>query len=131
MEQVCCFKTPVLLILFSTPFIMPLIPKFFYRELAMEDAVLEIHQLEAFDNQGRSFNRDANIIVNDEGYSAKILYEGLRVDSSIYPTVEEALQELSLKLQKKGFTRIRTRLNFREERYFAEREPWTDYPDIP
>jgi|SRR5579863_15533 len=95
----------------------------------MEEAVLERHQLEGFDNQGRSFSRDACIVVTEEGYFAKIHYEGLRVESNVFPTVEEALQELALKLQKHRFTRIRTRLNFREERYFAEREPWVDYSD--
>ena len=95
----------------------------------MEGTVMEVHQLEGFDPQGRSFSRDANIVVSDEGYHAKILYEGLRVESNVFPTVEEALKELSVKLRRHGFTRIRTRLNFREERYFAEREPWVDYPD--
>lgn len=95
----------------------------------MEKTIFEVHQLEGFDHQGRSFSRDANIVLTDEGYFAKFNYEGLRVDSNIYPTVEESLHELARKLQKKGFTRIRTRLNFREERYFAEREPWVDYPD--
>lgn len=95
----------------------------------MEGTILEIHQLEAFDNQGRSFSRDANIVITDDGYFSKIGYEGLRVESNIFPTVEESLRELSLKLQKKGFTRIRTRLNFREEKYLAEREPWVDYPN--
>ena len=95
----------------------------------MEGNVLEIHQIEGFDNQGRSFNRDTKIVVTDEGYSAKVNYEGLRVESNIFPTVDEALRELALKLQRKGFTSLRTRINFREERYLAEREPWVDYPD--
>jgi hypothetical protein len=27
------------------------------------------------------------------------------------------------------FTRLRTRLNFRGKKYYAEKEAWVDYPD--
>ena len=35
------------------------------------------------------------------------------------------------KLMGVGFTRLRTRLNFKGNRYLAEKETWTDYPDLP
>ena len=35
------------------------------------------------------------------------------------------------KLLSVGFTRLRTRLNFKGNRYLAEKETWTDYPDLP
>jgi len=33
------------------------------------------------------------------------------------------------KLQQLGFTKMRTRPNFRGQRYLAEKETWVDYPD--
>jgi len=43
--------------------------------------------------------------------------------------VAEALRALVAKLQQVGFSRLRTRMNFRGNRYYAEKEPWIDYPD--
>jgi hypothetical protein len=33
------------------------------------------------------------------------------------------------KLQQSGFTRLRTRANFKGTRYLAEKETWVEYPD--
>ncbi len=95
----------------------------------IDETVAEIHQIEGFDPQGRSFNRDVPIGFTEEGFWARINYEGLKADTPPYPTVEEALFELVRRLQKNGFKDLRTRLNFREERYFAETQPWVNYPN--
>ncbi len=86
--------------------------------------VFEIHQMEGFDPSGRMFNRDASVDVDEEGYTGCFRYEGLAIQSSAHPTVEEVLTELARKLGRKGFRDLRTRINFREERYLAERTPW-------
>ncbi|MFY9271195.1 MAG: hypothetical protein WAO55_15740 [Candidatus Manganitrophaceae bacterium] len=86
--------------------------------------VFEIHHLEAFDPTGRMFSRNVRIDVGENGYIGHFGYEGFTVQTGEYPTIEEVLKDLTLKLQRKGFTEIRTRVNFREERYLAEREPW-------
>ena len=65
--------------------------------------------------------------LGENGYTGHCSYEGLTVQTSEYPTVEEVLSDLAKKLQKKGFTELRTRVNFREDRYLAEREPWVYY----
>jgi len=89
--------------------------------------VFEIHQLEGIDISGRMFSRDVGIDVGEEGYTGRFAYEGLSLRSAAHPTVEEAIAEIARKLQRKGFVSLRTRVNFREERYLAEREPWIDH----
>lgn len=89
--------------------------------------VFEIHHAEGFDPTGRMFNRNIRIDVDENGYIGHFAYEGFTVQSSEYPTVEEVLNDITRRLQKKGFTDLRTRLNFREDRYLAEREPWVYY----
>lgn len=86
--------------------------------------VFEIHHIEGFDPTGRMFSRNVNIDVDENGYTGHFSYEGFTAKSNEHPTVEEVLGDVTRRLQKKGFTELRTRLNFREDRYLAEREPW-------
>ncbi len=89
--------------------------------------LFEIHQLEGIDISGRMFSRDVGIDVSEEGYTGRFAYEGLSLLSGAHPTVQEAIAEIARKLQRKNFSSLRTRVNFREERYLAEREPWIDH----
>ena len=89
----------------------------------------ETHQLEAVDPTGRMFSRDVKIDVDEDGYRGTFCYEGFSLTSTSFPSVEEVLAELACKLQKKQFSAVRTRLNFREERYYAERQPWVNYAE--
>jgi hypothetical protein len=90
---------------------------------------VEIHQVEGFDPNHRSFNRNAEIIRSGKGYYAAINYEGLQVQGMIFNTIEGAMRDLISSLQAKGFSRLRSRVNFKGQRYLAEREPWVDYSD--
>ena len=89
--------------------------------------LFEVHQLEGVDPIGRMFSRDVKVNVDEEGYSGSFGYEGFWVQSGPYATVEEAIIEVAKKLQRKKFHDLRSRLNFREDRYYAEREAWVDY----
>jgi hypothetical protein len=91
--------------------------------------VIEIHQVEGFDPQHRSFNRNADILRGDQGLSARFFYEGLRVDTGTHFEVAQVMTDLAQRLQKSGFTQIRSRVNFKGSRYLAERQPWIDYAD--
>lgn len=86
--------------------------------------LFEVHHMEGFDFDLRMFSRDVKIDVNENGYTGRFLYEGLTIQSHEYPTVEEVLEDVTRRLHKKGFSELRSRLNFREDRYLAEREPW-------
>lgn len=93
----------------------------------LEAPHFEIHHIEGFDIGMRMFSRDVKIDVNENGYSGQFSYEGFKVQSYEYPTVEEVLADITKRLYKKGFTELRSRINFREDRYLAEREPWIYY----
>lgn len=90
---------------------------------------IEIHQLEGFDPQGRSFNRNAEVYRSDKGFSARFQYEGLSAESATFVTIAEAIADLVRKIQTQGFRKLRTRVNFKGKRYLAERQSWVDYPD--
>ena len=91
--------------------------------------VMERHQIEGLDERRRVFNRMADVARTEKGYAASFHYEGLTFESSTFRTIEETMQNLVERLQAAGFRNLRRRLNFRGQRYLAEREPWVDYPD--
>lgn len=90
---------------------------------------IETHQLEGLDDRRRVFNRHAEIGRTEDGYVASFYYEGQFFSSDSIRTIKEAMGQLVLRLQQSGFSRLRSRLNFRGQRYLAEREPWVDYGD--
>jgi hypothetical protein len=90
---------------------------------------IETHQLEGLDDRRRVFNRHVEIRRTEEGYTANFYYEGRFFSSDSHPTIKEAMGRLIQRLQQSGFSRLRSRLNFRGQRYLAEREPWVDYGD--
>jgi hypothetical protein len=102
---------------------------FFSSLIYQKNAVVQKHQLEANDPAGRNFVRTVPVTRTPTGYSAKMQYESIHEQTVSYPTVPETIQALVHKLQEIGFSRLRTRLNFRGTRYLAEKEPWIDYPD--
>jgi hypothetical protein len=59
------------------------------------------------------------------------MYEALIVESQAHQTIAAAVKELVGKPQESGFSRLRTRANFKGTRYLAEKETWIDYPDLP
>jgi hypothetical protein len=91
--------------------------------------IIEIHQLEGFDPQGRSFNRNVEVYRSEKGFSARFQYEGVSAESATFVTIAEAIADLVRAIQRKGFRRLRSRVNFRGKRYLAERQPWLDYAD--
>ena len=95
----------------------------------LKNTLIEKHQLEGNDPPGRYFSRMAMITRTATGYTAKVQYESVTAETPSLPTIAEALQHLAGQLQKVAFTRLRTRLNFRGKKYYAEKEAWVDYPD--
>ncbi len=89
--------------------------------------VFEVHQMEGVDPTGRMFSRDANIDVDEEGFRGSFRYEEFAVQSGYYTTVEGALSDVAKRLERKKFSAVRSRLNFREDRYYAERKAWVYY----
>ncbi len=96
-----------------------------------KEGTIERHQVEGMDPSDRYFSR--SILVNRvaQGYAGSVMYEALTVTGSTKPTIGAAVASVVEKLQEFGFTRIRTRPNFKGQRYLAEKETWVDYPDKP
>ncbi len=103
---------------------MSTLPLFFKKE-----GLVERHQLEGTDPSDRYFNRA--ILVNrvQNGYGAKATYEAFTVEGQTRTTIGAAVSSLIETLHELGFTRLRTRPNFKGRRYLAEKETWIDYPD--
>ena len=95
----------------------------------VRNAVVEKHQLEGTDPSDRYFNRLVPIKRVDRGYTASVMYEALTVESETHRTIQGAVTEVVDKLRELGFSRMRTRVNFKGQRYLAEKETWFDYPD--
>ena len=91
--------------------------------------LIEIHQVEGFDPQRRSFNRNAELHRSDQGLSGRFHYEGLRVETGTHFEVHLVMADLIDRLQRLGFSQLRSRVNFKGSRYLAERQPWVDYQD--
>ena len=97
--------------------------------LFKRDGLVEKHQLEGVDPSDRYFNRAGLVNRTASGYSAKIMYEALTVEGQSHPTIAAAITELVERLQSLGFSRLRTRANFRGSKYLAEKETWIEYQD--
>jgi hypothetical protein len=88
---------------------------------------IEIHQLEGFDRREKSFNRNVEIWRTPQGYVAYFQYEGLDLQSPPCLRPSEALAALVVRITAHGLTQLRTRLNFKGNRYLAERQPWVNH----
>jgi hypothetical protein len=99
--------------------------------LFKRDGLVEKHQLEGVDPSDRYFNRAILVSRTPSGYAGKIMYEALTVEGQSHPTVAAAVTELVQKLQALGFSRLRSRANFKGAKYLAEKETWIEYPDRP
>ena len=103
---------------------MSSLPLLFKRE-----GLVEKHQLEGVDPSDRYFNRTILVNRTASGYTAKVMYEALTVEGHSHPTIAAAVQELVGTMQGFGFSKVRTRANFKGTKYLAEKETWIDYPD--
>jgi len=92
---------------------------------------VEIHQLEGFDRRDKSFNRNVEIWRTAQGYVAYFQYEGLELQTAPALRPAEALTALVSAIYRRGVSNIRTRLNFKGNRYLAERLPWVSHPPAP
>jgi hypothetical protein len=94
-----------------------------------KEGLVEKHQIEGVDPSDRYFSRVILVNRTASGYAAKAMYEALTVEGGSHSTITAAVKELVGKFQGFGFTRIRTRVNFKGTRYLAEKETWADYAD--
>jgi len=94
-----------------------------------KEGTIERHQIEGTDPSDRYFSRSIQVNRGPQGYTGSVMYEALTVTGQTTPTIGAAVAGVVDKLQELGFTRMRTRPNFKGKRYLAEKETWVDYPD--
>jgi hypothetical protein len=98
--------------------------------LFKKEGLVEKHQVEGVDPSDRYFNRTILVNRTPSGYAAKVMYEALNVEGHSHPTITAAVQELVESMQRFGFSKLRTRANFKGTKYLAEKETWLDYQDL-
>lgn len=94
-----------------------------------KEGLVEKHQIEGVDPSDRYFSRAILVNRTAAGYMSKVTYEALTVESGSHSTITGAVKELVEKLQGLGFSRMRTRANFKGTRYLAEKETWIEFAD--
>jgi hypothetical protein len=92
--------------------------------------LIERYQMEGMDPSDRSFNRTVYVNRTAGGYAGKVIYEAFVVEGTDQPTTGAAVRAVADKLLGFGFTRLRSRLNFKGAQYLAEKETWVDHPDL-
>ncbi len=97
--------------------------------LFKKEGLVEKHQVEGVDPSERYFNRAILVNRTPLGYAAKAMYEALILEGHSHSTIAGAIQELIETMQGFGFSRLRTRANFKGTKYLAEKETWVDYQD--
>ena len=98
--------------------------------LFKKEGLVEKHQVEGVDPSDRYFNRTILVNRTPSGYAAKVMYQALTVEGHSHPTITAAVQELVEAMQGFGFSKLRTRANFKGTKYLAEKETWLEYPDL-
>ena len=91
--------------------------------------VVEKHQVAGLDEKERGFNRQIDVERIDDGYRAVLRYEQTLVETAACESLTQTLDELIRMLRERGYTQLRSRLNFKGAAYLGTREPWMEYPD--
>jgi len=91
--------------------------------------VVEKHQVAGLDEKERGFNRQIDVERIEGGYRAILRYEQTLVETAACETSIKTLDELISMLRDRGYTQLRSRLNFKGAAYLGTQEPWIEYPD--
>ncbi len=95
----------------------------------MTSEIVEKHQVAGLDERQRGFNRQIDVERIDGGYRAILRYEQTLVETAACETAAQTLDELVRMLRERGYTQLRSRLNFKGTAYLGTQELWIEYPD--
>ena len=90
--------------------------------------VVEKHQIAGLDERERGFSRLLDMERIDDGYRAVLRYENTIVETDRCATSDAALNHLIRLLRERGYSQLKSRLNFRGTDYLGSREFWIEYP---
>ena len=88
-----------------------------------------VYHIAGLDDRERGFNRQAQVIIQEESCQARLRYETLQIEVEPVDTEEEALKRLIHALQTRGYTQLRTQRIFQGDQYLGNQELWVEYPD--
>ncbi len=95
----------------------------------MGNEIVEKHQVAGLDEKERGFSRQIDVERLDGGYRAILRYEQTLVETAACDTSVQTIDELVRLLRERGYTQLRSRLNFKGAAYLGTQEPWIEYPD--
>ncbi len=87
------------------------------------------YQLTGLDDLGRGFNRQVEMKVLSGTFQAIFRYEHFLLETEPQVTEHAAAAMLINQLQDRGYTQLRSRLQFRGEAYLGNQELWEEHPD--
>ena len=87
------------------------------------------YQIAGLDNLGRGFNRQIEMKVSNGTFQAVFRYERFLLETEPDVTEPAAINMLITQLQNRGYTQLRSRLQFRGEAYLGNQELWEEHPD--
>jgi hypothetical protein len=95
----------------------------------MSNEIVERYQISGLDERERGFSRLMDIERVDGDYHAVLRYEKTIVETEGCDTSDAALSRLISLLHERGFSQLRSRLNFHGAAYLGSQQPWIEYPD--
>lgn len=93
------------------------------------DSPTNTYQIAGLDDLGRGFNRQFEMKVSNGTFQAVFRYERFLLETEPQSTEQAAVAVLITQLQERGYTQLRSRLQFRGEAYLGNQELWEEHPD--
>ena len=87
------------------------------------------YQIAGIDDLGRGFNRQVEIKASAGTFQAVFRYERFLLETEPQTTEKAAVTLLIAQLQDRGYTQLRSRLQFQGETYLGNQELWEEHPD--
>lgn len=93
------------------------------------DSPTNTYQIAGLDDLGRGFNRQIEMKISNGTFQAVFRYERFLVETEPQATEQAAIAMLITQLQDRGYTQLRSRLQFRGETYLGNQELWEEHQD--
>ena len=93
------------------------------------DSPTNTYQIAGLDDQGRGFNRQIEMKISNATFQAVFRYERFLLETEPQATEQAAVAMLINQLQGRGYTQLRSRLQFRDKSYLGNQELWEEHQD--
>lgn len=93
------------------------------------DSPTNTYQISGLDDLDRGFNRQVEMKVSSGTFQAVFRYERFLLETEPDVTEPAAINRLITQLHDRGYTQLRSRLQFQGETYLGNQELWEEHPD--